>query len=259
MCSRFRINFCLPIAILIFYSASADSLQKKFRICAEPANLPMSDKASNSGYEIEVAKLLASSMKESLQVIWVPQRDHSYYRQTLGRGNCDALMSVPSHLAQLTATRPWYKAGFEFVAKANQNLPNSFDDPKLRKLSVGVPAIGLGETPPALALTRRSLASQLRPYSVYEPAKLMSAVEEGAVDLAIVWGPFASWYAREKPQLKLRPTPDNDGDLALAFDISVGVKKGNLQLKEKIESALEEQKVAIQEVLKKWRVPSRGN
>ena len=66
-----------------------------FRICAEPDNLPMSRRADASGYEIEVAKILAADMGRPLEVKWIAQRDPSYFRETLGKGACDALMDVP--------------------------------------------------------------------------------------------------------------------------------------------------------------------
>src|SRR3954471_1512751 len=85
------------------------------RICAEPDSLPMSQQSSQTGFEIEVAQLLAHDLERPLEVKWIAQRDPSYYRSTVGAGVCDAVMSVPTGFSRLETTRPWYHAGFAFV------------------------------------------------------------------------------------------------------------------------------------------------
>jgi mxaJ protein len=225
-----------------------------FRICAEPDNLPMSQQVSESGYEIETARLLAKDMGRPLEIKWVAQRDHSYYRQTIGAGACEAIMGVPANFGKLTTTKPLYRTRFFFVSREKKNLPRSFDDEGLKNMRIGVPATGLGDTPPALALTQRSLGKNLRTYSIYEPQKMIDAVADGDLDLAIAWGPFAGWFGN-KNGLKISPAPEHDGPLPLAFDISVGVRKGDLTLKSRIETAFIHQEAAIQKILENWHVP----
>lgn len=253
----------LAMAVLAVFPGRALQAASFFRVCAEPDNLPMSQKSNTgTGFEIEVARLLAKEMGKALKVIWIAQRDHSYFRQTLGKGACDAIMSVPSDFGRLTTTRSWYRTGFAFVTKtpmstgSKKPFKNPFDDPKLQKLTIGVPAIGLGDIPPVAALTRRSLAKNLRPYSVFEPGKLVSAVRDETIDMAIVWGPFAGWYAGEgKDRLQVQLTAEKDGPTPLAFDISIGMRKGNDALKKKLDRALQKQRVAIGSILNQWRVP----
>jgi mxaJ protein len=238
---------------LLMGSAHANGV---FRICAEPSNLPMSDQKSQSGYEIEVASLLAEAMKEKLEVNWIAQRDHSYFRQTIGKDACDAIMSVPSEFHRLTTTRPWYKTGFVFVREKDKKLPQSFDDESLAKMQIGVPATGLGDLPPVMALSRRSLAKNLHHYSVYDPARLISGLEKKDIDLAVVWGPFGGWLAHKK-NMHWALTPEKDFNIPMTFSMSVGVKKGNVAMKKKIEKALDQQKDKIAAVLMKWHVPVR--
>jgi mxaJ protein len=165
-------------------------------------------------------------------------------------------MGVPTQFKKLATTKPWYRTGFVFVAKDNEHLPQSFDDPKLREFTIGVPATGLGDTPPMLALTSRGLSLNVHPYSVFRSEDLISDVQKDLLNLAIVWGPFGGWYAAEK-KMAIKPTPDNDGYIPLVFDYSIGVSKKNLQLKTKLDQILDQKKEALQGILVKWHVPLR--
>lgn len=260
MFSNCLTKILLPLVLISGFGLStlaAAPAPSSFRICAEPDNLPMSQQSSRSGFEIEIARLLAKDMGQELQVKWVAQRDHSFFRQTIGTGACDAIMGIPSGFSKLTTTKPVYRTGFFFVTRPEDNLaPKSFDDENLRKLKIGVPVTGLGDTPPALALTRRGLGENLRPYSIYEPQKLISAVVKKDVDMAILWGAFAGWFSsNEKPPLTITQTPVKDNVMPLAFDISIGVRKGNTALAELLNLALDHQQAGITAILNHWHVP----
>jgi quinoprotein dehydrogenase-associated probable ABC transporter substrate-binding protein len=236
---------------------AAEPTRPPLRICAEPDALPMSQQSTRSGYEIEVAGLLARTMGRELEVKWVPRRDPSFFRMTVGAGACDAIMGIPAGFHRLTLTRPWYRTGFVFVARPESRIRlASFDDPRLRKLRIGVPETGDGETAPALALTRRNLGRNLRPYSILAPRDLVAAVREGKIDLAVIWGPFGGWYGGEAPnRLLISPVPARDRDLPMAYDVAIGVKKGNLALRDELDRAIARQGPAIRKILAKWRVP----
>src|SRR4051812_31980148 len=98
MSSHSRIESCLLgfALILLHPTHAAGAFVNSFRICAEPNNLPMSDEGTRSGFEIEVAELVAKELGQPLEVKWVAQRDPSYLRQTIGAGACDAIMGIPA-------------------------------------------------------------------------------------------------------------------------------------------------------------------
>ena len=244
--------------LLVMAAATAHAADvSPLRICAEPDSLPMSQQSSNSGYDIEVARLLADALGRPLEVKWVSQRDPSYFRATIGAGVCDAIMEVPEGFERLTTTAPWYRTGFVFVSRVGDGVPvTSFDDPGLKQLSIGVPATGLGETPPAIALTRRSLGDRLRPYSIFDPRTMIDAVADKDIDLAVVWGPFGGWWGgTEKRPLVIKAVPAMDGTMPLTFAMSIGVRKGDEQLKAQLDQALVERREAIAAILTRWRVP----
>jgi mxaJ protein len=218
----------------------------------------MSQESTLSGFEIEVAGLLAADLGRSLDIVWIPQRDHGYFRQTIGSGGCDAIMGVPADFGRLTTTRVWYRTGFVFMTRAADPVPKSFDDPMLRESLIGVPATGLGDTPPVLALTRRSLADNLRPFSVYESDDMVAAVDNHTLDVAVLWGPFAGWLAAELPSLVITATPDTDRQIPFTFDIAIGVRKGDLVLRDQLDLALQRQQPHIADILKRWNVPLRA-
>ena len=79
----------------------------------------------------------------------------------------------------------------------------------------------------------------------------------GKVDVAIVWGPVAGYFAsRQRVPLEMVPVPSGKGDLPFAFDISMGVKKGDDALKARVEKVLDASDSAeITAILKDYGVP----
>jgi len=93
----------------------------------------------------------------------VAQTSRGYVLATLGRGRCDAIMGVQS-----TTTVPCYATGWVFVTRADRPFHvESFDDPQLRMIRIGVPVVGEGyDTPPLAALGKRGIASNLHLYPI---------------------------------------------------------------------------------------------
>jgi mxaJ protein len=170
---------------------------------------------------------------------------------TVGAGRCDAIMGVPDGFEKLLTTIPWYHARFTFVTHANEQPPRSLHDPKLRGKSIGVPETGDGETPPALVLSRGPYARNLHPFSILSPRELVNAVREGTVDMAIVWEPYARWWA-PKEGLRVHALPAKEGGIPLGFGIAVGVRKGNSELQARLNQAIDRQAPAIRAALAHW-------
>ena len=112
---------------------------------------------------------------------------------------------------------------------------DSLDDPQLKTLTVGVQMIGDDGTnaPAAHALANRGIVENVRGYTLYgnytravPPARIIDAVVKGDVDVAVVWGPLAGYFAcaTSSAALDLKPvTPEMDLPyLPFVYDISVG-------------------------------------
>jgi len=142
----------------------------------------------------------------------------------------------------------------------------SLDDVRLRQLTIGVQIIGnnASNTPPAHALARRGIAQNVRGFMVYgvydrpDPgAAIIDAVADGELDVAIVWGPFAGYFAKRSAiPLRLQVVPERDGlDLPMAFSIPAGVRRDAQELRSDLDRALQNEHAAIGAILTDYGVP----
>src|SRR3984957_7725136 len=174
-------------------------------VCADPNNLPFSDQAGR-GFENKIVGLIAQDLGSTVDYTWWAQR-RGYVRHTLKADVCDIWPGVASGAEMMTSTRPYYRSSYVFVTRADRGLHiASFDDPQLRKLIVGVQMVGADamNTPPAHALARRGIVQNVRGYMLYgdyrqppPPSAIIDAVEDGDVDVAVVWGPMAGYFAAQ--------------------------------------------------------------
>jgi mxaJ protein len=260
---RYRSIF---IAAILLLSASASAAARELRVCADPNNMPFSDR-QEQGFENRLVALLAQDLNASVRYVWWAQR-RGNIRNTLKEDVCDLVPGVSSSLEMLDTTRPYYRSAYMFVTRRDRKLHlTGFDDDRLRRLSIGVQMIGddFSNTPPAHSLTNRGIVGNVRGYMVYgnyadaAPARaIVDAVAAGNVDVAIVWGPTAGYFAADSASpLLLEPVqPLIDGPmLPMAFDISMGVRKGDRKLRRELDAALDRNRDAIAKLLREFHVP----
>jgi mxaJ protein len=235
-------------------------------VCADPNNLPFSNRAGQ-GFENRIAELLSRDMGVGIQYVWWAQR-RGFVRNTLGAARCDLWPGVPSSLEHVAPTQPYYRSTYVFVTKASRPLKGlTLDDPRLRSLAIGVQMIGNdgNNTPPAHAIARRGLTQNVHGYMLYgdytlpnPPSAIIDAVAKGNIDVGIAWGPLAGYFAsRSKVPLRVEPvTPAmDDGVLPMTYDISMGVRRDDPQLQQKISALLAKEKPAIDAILREYHVP----
>jgi mxaJ protein len=245
---------------------SPPQARRHLRVCADPNNLPFSN-VRGEGFENKIAALVAREMNVGVEYTWWAQR-RGFIRNTLKAGDCDLVVGVPSSFELTQTTSPYYRSTYVFVSRKDRKLNiRSFDDPLLRKLKVGVQMIGddFSNTPPAHALSNRNIIRNVRGYTVYgdyakanPPARILEAVAKGEVDVAIVWGPLAGYFAaRQKAPLELTPvSPEIDLPyLPFVFDISMGVRRGDDALREDLEQILARRRSEIESILDEYNVP----
>jgi mxaJ protein len=232
------------------------------RVCADPNNLPFSNERGE-GLENRLADLVARESGTTVTYVWWAQR-RGFIRNTLAAGQCDVVMGVPSNLPSVLTTRPYYRSRYVFVTRADRNLGiASFDDPRLRRLRIGVQVVGDGaNTPPMDALSRRGLAGNLVGYTVFgdyakpnPPARIVEAVARGEVDIAVVWGPLAGFFAnRYQTALELALVP-HDKAIPFEFAISMGVRKGDKTRRATLDRILERRWAEVERILDEYGVP----
>jgi mxaJ protein len=239
---------------------------RELRICADPNNLPFSN-SRREGFENKLADLIARDLNARVQYTWWAQR-RGFIRNTLNAGKCDVVMGVPSSFELALTTNSYYRSTYVFVTRKDRKLDvRSFDDRRLRTLRIGVHLVGDdgANTPPVHALSSRGVVGNVRGYMVAgdysrpnPPARLIEAVTNGDVDIAIAWGPLAGYFARgPRPELKLVPvSPAIDLPfLPEVYDISLAVRRGDKKLRDELDAVLERERDAIAALLREYGVP----
>jgi len=252
-----------PAAALVIGASAAGEESKALRVCADPDNLPFSDR-QEQGFENRIAALVAEDMGVPVSYFWWPHR-RGFLRNTIRANECDVLMGVPEGMDAVLATRPYYRSAFQFVTRVDRDLDlGSLDDPRLRQLKIGVNMIGYeyNNSPAARALGARGIVGLVGFPTFYNeenrPAGIVEAVTEGKIDVAIVWGPVAGYFAKQQEvPLALAPLPDVDvrTRTPFAFSFVVGVRKSEKALAERIQQALDHKQEDIQKILREYGVP----
>src|SRR5690242_3556652 len=253
-------------ALVSAYGPARTENGRDLRVCADPNNLPFSNQRQQ-GFENRIAELVAHDLDARLSYVWWAQR-RGFVRNTINQNQCDLLIGVPASFERTRPTIPYYRSTYVFVTRRDRHLRiASFDDPQLKKLRVGVQLIGDDgiNTPPAHALSNRGIIRNVKGYSVYSdyrqpnpPARIIDAVANGDVDVAVAWGPLAGYFAqRESVPLDVRPvSPQIDLPfLPFVFDISMGVRRGNDALREQLNAIIERRRGEIDRILADYAVP----
>jgi mxaJ protein len=87
---------------------------------------------------------------------------------------------------------------------------------------------------------------------------IVQAVADHQVDVAVVWGPPAGYFAQKyQGSLMLTPVePEVDPPgLPFTFAISMGVRKGNVSLRNEVEAILSKREPDIRRILDEYAVP----
>jgi quinoprotein dehydrogenase-associated probable ABC transporter substrate-binding protein len=240
--------------------------QARFRVCADPENMPFSNQKSE-GFENRIADLLAADFGTKPSYIWWGQRIgfiRNTMNATLEEGRCEIVIGVPEQYDLVRTTKPYYRSTYVFVYPKGKGVAvKSLDDPVLKKLKIGVHLLGADYTnpPPVHELSKRGVVDNVVGFSTFYSASnpassIVDAVASGRIDLAIVWGPVAGYFAKRQPvPLVLVPVPSGKGDLPFTFDISMGVKPGNDALKAQLEKVIEKRQREITKILMDYGVP----
>jgi quinoprotein dehydrogenase-associated probable ABC transporter substrate-binding protein len=255
--------FHSALAILGVACAFGFAEGRELRVCADPDNLPLSHEDGN-GFENRIARLVADEMRAELRFEWWPQRGHGFVRKTLGEGVCDVLVGVPSDFDRVMTTRPYYRSTYVFVDGARSKGLETFDDPRLSRLRVGVQLVGddMAATPPGHALTLKGHVDNIRGFTVFGdgPAskRMIDAVVRGELDAALLWGPQAGFYAaRQDAPLEVRVArpPPELAKIPFEYAIAMGVKRGNKALRDELDAILERRRGDIDAILAEYAVP----
>jgi mxaJ protein len=251
--------------ILAVALAAALAAAPALRVCADPNNLPFSN-ARAEGFENKLAALIGRELGWPVRYTWWAQR-RGFLRNTLGAHLCDVVMGLPVDLEMVRTTRPYYRSSYVFVSRRDRPIRvSSFDDRELATLRIGVPLVGDdgANPPPAHALARRGIVDNVVGFTVYgdyrqdsPPRRILDALVAREIDLAVVWGPLAGYFARQEPvPLRIVPvSPPRDPPLPFVFDIGLGVRKDDEPLQRRLDAVLAHLGGEIDRLLEGYGVP----
>jgi mxaJ protein len=235
------------------------------RVCADPDNMPLSNQ-KGEGYEQKIAELIAKDWNAKVEYAWWPVRRGFFSRALNGR-YCDVAIEAPAGLDMAGVTKPYFRSGYVMVTRKDRNLDiRSLADPRLKKLKIGVNLLNSDaeNTPPAMALSQYGVVGNLVGFTTFysdsaRPEDIVNAVAKKDVDVAIVWGPLAGYFAKNSSvPLALQPLPERDSlspDFQFQYNIGMGVRRRDRALRDSLQAVLERRGPEIQNILKQYNVP----
>ena len=129
----------------------------------------------------------------------------------------------------------------------------------LSKLKIGI----YDRSPASDWLSKHQLIEQGVPYAIMNadpdqyPGEIIEKdLASGKLDVAIVWGPIAGFFARrvKEPQLNVVPLKSEPG-VRFDYQMAMGVRYGEREWKQQIEGLLDSKRAEIQAILNDYGVP----
>jgi mxaJ protein len=219
------------------------------------------------GIENKVAEIVARELGAEAEFVYFSAR-RGYVRNTLTAGRCDVLAGVPAGMDSVSTTAPYYRTTFVFVERKGLGI-RSLDDARLKKVRIGMHIIGEDLAPPSFVLAKKGIVANVVPFHAYgeygetDPqARIVDAVANGEIDVAIVWGPVGGYFAKRRrdAELDVIPVPASKAipGLEFSFDIAMGVRKGNDELRADLNRAIEARRSEIGRIVEEYAVPPAG-
>ena len=252
---------CLEVlAMLALMSASA--VAADLRVCADPDNLPMSNDRQE-GFENRILQLVARDLDATLVYVWGNERRSTALEQ-LHKGRCDLVPGAIAGTTGIATTSPYMRSSYALVSRAEEGTFEGFDDPRLRRIRIGVQSVGDDAvTPPVEALLHRGLRANILPYTLHGNASdpntaggIVHAVATGEIDAAVLWGPFAGYYAaRQAEPLKVTLVSSRATEPPMSYAISMALRPQDVALRDAVDRALAKRRPDIATVLTEAHVP----
>ncbi|MBI3275688.1 MAG: quinoprotein dehydrogenase-associated putative ABC transporter substrate-binding protein [Methylocystis sp.] len=233
---------------------------KVLRVCADPNNLPFSNEAGQ-GFENKLAELLAAKLGKRLAYAYYPGAT-GFVRNTLNAHLCDVIIGIPQGDDLVQPTNPYYRTTYAVAFRAASGLDGlkTLDDPRLKD---NHRRIGLvANTPPGNVLAANGLLAAVKSYPLMvdtrfesSSAAMIGDLEKGDIDVAILWGPIAGYYAKNAGgRLSVAPLLEESG-ARLSFRIGMGVRHSDQQWKRELNRLIAQNQAEINTLLIAFGVP----
>ena len=265
------VTAALALSALTASVAAQDAPRTALRVCQDPNNLPFSN-LEGKGIENRIAEVFGKALGLPVTYYSFPQR-LAFIRNTLrfklpgSDYPCDIVMGVPAGYDQVSVTKPYYRSTYALVyvkGKGLDKVASTADFLALEPARLAALRIGVHDRSPASAwLDRHKLVDQGVPYAMMnaDPAQYPGEIIEkdlaaGKIDVAIVWGPIAGYFAQrvKTPELVVVPMKSEPG-VRFDYEMAMGVRYGEREWKQQVEELIESRRPEIQAILKEYGVP----
>jgi quinoprotein dehydrogenase-associated probable ABC transporter substrate-binding protein len=233
---------------------------KTLRVCADPSNLPFSND-KGEGFENKIAEFLAKKLGKDLAFTYYPGAT-GFVRNTLNAHLCDVILGMPQGNDLVQPTNPYYRTTYAIVTRAGSELDGvkTLDDPRLKDKPHRIGLVA--NTPPGNVLAMNGLMASVKPYALMvdtrvesSGAAMMHDLEKGEIDVALLWGPIAGYYAKQSSvKLNVTPLPETPG-ARMAFRIGFGVRHSDQNWKRELNTLIAQNKIELERILSDYGVP----
>jgi len=244
------------------------------KVCADPELMPFSNK-KEEGMENKIAELLAREIGAKVEYEWFPQR-MGFIRNTLrsednGVYKCDLVMSVPEHFELAATTKPYYASTYAMVYIKGRGLDSVTEPVMLETLRDEGQhfKFGLFDRGPAqIWVFKHNLMDDMVPYQFQlgdarkNPTEIiLNDLYEGKIDVTIVWGPTAAYFAtqnKDRGEMVIIPLDDNDPklpEMKFVYNMSMAVRYTDNEWKDQLNEFINEHQDEINEIISSYGIP----
>lgn len=233
--------------------------QSAFRVCADPANSPMSDD-QGGGYENRLAELFAEKLGLPLEYTWYPMAT-GFIRNTLRDNKCDVVIGYAQGHELVLNTNHYMTSTHVLIVPRDSDLVgvDQLSDPRLRDHVIGV----IAGTPPASHLAHHGLIAKAKGYQLVADRRYDSPVlamlddlAAGRTDAALGWGPLVGpLVMQDYPGLQVVPLLRETLPPKLYYRITMGVRQGEKVWQRKLNSLIRRHQAEIDAILVSAGVP----
>lgn len=250
----------IALCSLTAQAQTSDLVSKTaFRVCADPANAPMSDRDEN-GFENRLAELFAAQLELPVQYEWYPMST-GFIRNTLRANKCDVVIGYAQGHEMVLNTNHYFTSAYTLVTKRDGAIADvdTLSDARLQGQHLGVVA----GSPPATHLARNELIADARAYNLVVDRRhespipdMLNDLNAGEIDGALIWGPIAGPLVKaDYPDLQVTPLVKETMPPRLFFRITMGVRQGEKVWQRQLNSLIRRNQTEINAMLSDAGVP----
>ena len=189
--------------------------------------------------------MFARKLGKSVAYTFYPDAT-GFIRNTLNAYRCDVVLGTAQGDDLVQPTNPYYRTGYAAAYHEDGPLKglDSLSDPRLKTARIGIVA----GTPPATYLAMKGLLGQIKSYRLVVDTRydspthdMMDDLDKGEIDVALLWGPFAGYYAtKAKTPTAVVPLVKEQGGPRMVFRIVMGVRHSDQNWKRALNKLISE-------------------